>query len=615
MKVKGAKLETTTPSFDFKFDKARGFQNDFLEWLHERDEEVAVVNSPTGSGKTAAFSELCRHQRKVLLIYPTNALLKQQKKIIENEFDSSAKILSGDILNETGYDRVQELLGHVKGITSENIILTNPDILQAIIQNTYMDLAQEAMEFFNHFDGVVYDEFHFYDEFEASGLLLQIKIVTDRVPNSKIVLSSATPNKTLMNTVDSVLNVDVANIESKYVDEGGRFRYETDVQRKSENIWESREEVCEIIKDEAQNLKKGEEPKVAIVFNSAYHSNRFYEYLSENFPELYELTEKDNGYDTRQEEEVKPDIHPILITTKKGEVGLDYDIQKLVMEKPYTAESFIQRFGRAGRKSKAEVYIYNMDRLHWWTDEIEFPKFVEHIYGSLPTKQTNHDRLVDLAGLRSAHAIHDREEAYSEIKDDFGNIQNHKKWRKLLVTIDDVLDGNDGAFFEGYSVDIKNLFEFLNECTEVLHSLRGRNIDYKIEYPRGDTTAITSYDLLSAFKHYRIEDVNEDRIKLLPKDPTDDTQIKVTFPGYEKQYRNWSGSLNKLEEKLQEWLKRKISKASIDEETEVSESLLHNFLSIIEITRSVLPRKIAYGQYEFQVKRSNGCPKVVINNG
>lgn len=616
MKVNGAKLRTTKPAFDFKFDKTRGFQNDFLRWLHEGDEQVVVVNSPTGSGKTAAFSELCRKKRKTLLIYPTNALLKQQKKVIEDEFESSAKILSGDKLSEKGYDRVQEMLGHVKGIAGENVILTNPDILQAIIQNSYVDPSQEAIEFFNHFDGVVYDEFHFYDEFEASGLLIQIKIITERVPDSKIVLSSATPNKTLINTVKNVLDIDIKEVESAYVDdEGDRFRFDTVVQRKRERIWEAREEVSKMIEEDAQDLEKGSEPNIAIVFNSAYHSNRFYEFLSEELPELYELTEKDNGYDTQQEEEVRPDVNPILITTKKGEVGLDYDIQKLVMEKPYTAESFIQRFGRAGRKSEAEVYIYNMNKLHWWTDEIEFPKFVEKVYESLPTKQTKSERLIDLAGLRAAHAIHDREEAYSEIRYDFGDVPNYEKWRSLLTAIDDVIDGKDGAFFEGYSKDIKNLFKFLNECTKVLHSLRGRNINYKIEYPRGDTTAITSYGLLSAFNHYRIEEVYEDRIKLIPKDPADDTQIKVTFPGYEKQYRNWSGSIRQLEEKLQDWLKRKISKANIDKETEATESLLGNFLSLTGITRSVLPKKIAYGNYEFQIKSSNVSQEVVIENG
>ncbi len=617
MIVNGAELATTKPSFDFKFEKARSFQDDFLKWLHEGSEEVSVVNSPTGSGKTAAFSELCRRQRKVLLIYPTNALLRQQKKVIENDFNLSAELLNSETLKETGYDRVQEMLGYVKGVGSSNIFLTNPDILQAIIQNTYVDPAQEAIEFFNHFDGVVYDEFHFYDEFEASGLLLQIKIISERVPDSRIVLSSATPNKTLMNTVDSVLDVDVAKIDSTYVenDNSDRFRYDTEVQRKPESIWESRKEVCEIMEKKAQGLEKGDEPKVALVFNSAYHSNSFYEFLSKEFPDLYELTEKDNGYDTRQDKEVKPDIHPILITTKKGEVGLDYDIQTLLMEKPYTAESFIQRFGRAGRKSEAKVYIYNMNKLHWWTEEIEFPKFVENIYKSLSTKQTKSDRLVDLAGLRSAYAIHNREEKYSEIKDDFGDVPNHDKWRNFLIAMEDVLNGNDGAFFEGYSREVKNIFEFLNECTKVLQSLRGRNISYAIEYPRGDTSAITSYDLLSAFNHYRIEKVYEDRIKLKPKNPTDTTQIKVTFHGYEEQYQNWGGSLSQLEEKLQKWLRSKISKANIDEETEVTEYLLNNFLSLVGITRSVIPKKIAYGNFEFEVKHSNGPPKVVIKDG
>ncbi len=611
MIVKSASLETTDPSYDFSFQKARAFQNEVLTWLHEGDEQVAVVNAPTGSGKTAAFSELCKVQNKTLLIYPTNSLLTQQKRILENEFGLNVSVLSGETLTEHGYNRTEELLQYATNPQLGDVILTNPDILQANLQDVYVDTAGIATEFFNYFDGIVYDEFHFYDEFEASGLLLQIKVVTDRVPEAKIILSSATPNETLVGSVEEILDVDVARIKSEYVEDGDFFRFDTDVLRRNESLWDSREEIVKILEEESTKLATGQEPRVALVFNSAYYSNRFYSYLSQEKPDLYELTEKDNGYDTHQEEEIEPDKHPILITTKKGEVGLDYDIRTLMMEKPNTAESFLQRFGRAGRKNEATAYLFNLGKLNWWRDKIEYPDFVERIYDSLRTKQSKIDRLTDLTGLRAAHALFSREHQYSEIEEDFADVPNYGKWMKFLINLEEVIEEDSNTLVGGYTNELERLFEFLYECSNVLKGLRGRSLDFQIEYPRGDTSATTSYSLLSAFHHYRIEEVFEDRVKLKPKDPDDRTQIRLTFPGYEKQYRNWEGALPEIERKMMEWIDVKISRADIEKETDLSEGFIKRFLSLVKITRSALPVEIAYGKYRFEVKQTSLVPEVI----
>ena len=614
MIVKSASLEATEPSYDFSFQKARAFQDDVLTWLHEGNEQVAVVNAPTGSGKTAAFSELCKVQNKTLLIYPTNSLLTQQETILEKEFGLNAGVLSGDTLTEHGYNRTEELLQYATSPHLGDVILTNPDILQANLQDVYVDTAGVATEFFNYFDGIVYDEFHFYDEFEASGLLLQIKVITDRVPESKIILSSATPNKTLVETVEEILDVDVARIKSEYAEGGDFFRFDTEVMRRDESLWDSREEIVKILEEKSTELATGQEPRVALVFNSAYYSNRFYSYLSQEKPDLYELTEKDNGYDTHQEEEIEPDKHPILITTKKGEVGLDYDIRTLMMEKPNTAESFLQRFGRAGRKNEATAYLFNLGKLNWWRDQIEYPDFVERIYDSLRTKQSKLDRLTDLAGLRAAHAVFSREQGYSEIEEDFADVPNYGKWMKFLINLKEVIKDDSDTLIGGYPNELERLFEFLYECSNVLKGLRGRDLDFQIEYPRGDTSATTSYSLLSAFHHYRVEEVFKDRVKLKPKSPDDRTQIRLTFPGYEKQYRSWEGALPEIERKMMEWMDVKISRADIEKETGLTEGFIKRFLSLVKITRSVLPVEIAYGKFRFEVKQTSLVPEVIPKN-
>jgi len=618
MIVEGAKLKKTEPSHPFEFEEAREFQNEVLKWIHEGGEQVAVVNSPTGSGKTAAFSEVCNKKNQTLLIYPTNALLKQQKEVLEDDFDINSEILSGDRLEKHGTERVKEMKGFAEFHTADTI-LTNPDILQANIQNTYFDLAGEGMEFFNKFDGIVYDEFHFYDDFEASGLLLQIKLITERVPDSKIVLSSATPNKTLAKTAGDVLDTDIRWIESEYAEEGDVFRYDTEVFRNSDSLWDSREEVVQTLEEEVEKQDVNDEPRIALIFNSAYRSNRFYKYLHEENSELADLTEKNNGYDTKQEEEPSPEDHLILVTTKKGEVGLDYDIRLLLMDKPYTAEAFMQRFGRAGRKNEATVHLYQMGNVNWWNDSISYEEFVEQIYSTIDTSQSGEEALKDLMGLRAAHAIHDRERRggkkdkygwYSEMYEDFSNVPMYGKWRTLFEEVDEALyEESEGLAWENETPEgAKRMLQFVDECLEVLHSLRGRSVNYDIEYPRGDKTATTTYDLLSVLRSYDIVDADDEKVIVKPKDPDSKTQIRVSFPGYERQSRPWDGTLDSIEHDMREWiLDVKLSRLNDDD---IPKPLIRNFIQRVGITRSALPHSIAYGNYRFKIER-NGIPEVI----
>jgi len=112
----------------------------------------------------------------------------------------------------------------------------------------------------------------------------------------------------------------------------------------------------------------------------------------------------------------------ILNTTSKGEVGLDYDVTTLYMEKPFTASAFLQRFGRAGRQSEATVDIYGLGQGPWGED-VDFPTFVEQVYEGLDSTQVNQKRLADLVGFRAAYAIAEREEGSKwfnqELREDF----------------------------------------------------------------------------------------------------------------------------------------------------------------------------------------------------
>lgn len=197
MRIAGASLATEAPKYGLSkrgFEHARAFQNKVVEWVHDGKEPVAVLRAPTGAGKTATFHDLIETRNVPLLVYPTNALLRQQRNRFAEENDIDVAVLNSETLSGYGRDRVEGLIEYFDEYEADHdAVVTNPDILQAAVQDMYG--GGRAMRIFDHIDAVVYDEFHFYDSLAASGLLLQIKILSERHPDQKILLASATPDE------------------------------------------------------------------------------------------------------------------------------------------------------------------------------------------------------------------------------------------------------------------------------------------------------------------------------------------------------------------------------------------------------------------------------------
>lgn len=606
MKVNGASLELVDAGREsFPFDKARNFQQEFFDWM-ENDTQFCVMQAPTGAGKTAAFTELCREKGKTLLVYPTNALVEQQKERLEDE-GLDVDILNSNSLEGTSEDRLDSLLSFVKNYSSD-IIATNPDILQAIIQNQYTDVPGKAMEFFDRIEAVVYDEFHFYSDFESSGLLMQSQIISGKNGNAEIVFCSATPNNKYIEALSESLGEKADTIEAEYTDSDPRFREEVQVERHGETITTEMEKAKEIIEEKLKELEETEEHRIAVIFNSAYRSNQFYKYLCQEG--LEEDVEKDNGYDTQSDVDIDRSA-PVLVTTSKSEVGLDFDIELMLMEKPKTASSFIQRFGRAGRKSPAEVHIFKLGKVTWWRDEIRFPEFEEKIYSELDLKSSYVDRIEQFMGMRAAKASYDREKdvekrnmstVYSEMYQDLGELPNYGKWKSFLHNLE--LEDSGGPFSgKTYSKQTTKIVNFTEDCAEVLTSLRGRSINEKIVYPRGKEKSATTYSLLSVLQNYRIKEAKE-AIEVKEKEDEDNTNIRVKMPGFEKEYRRYDGSRSQIEEKLQKWIRKRIELSSLEEETDLDKNQIKYLLKTLKITRSAIPAEISYGEYRFKLEEN-----------
>jgi CRISPR-associated endonuclease/helicase Cas3 len=613
--IRGASLAVEPPAEGFAdrgFDHARAFQNRVAEWAHDGGEPVAVLRAPTGAGKTATFHELIDASALTLLVYPTNALLAQQKRRLEDE-GVPARELSGETLEGHGHRRTEHLLDFVNTYGSDHrVVVTNPDILQAAVQNMYA--GPQAMEFFDRFDAIVYDEFHFYDALAGSGLLLQTRIIADRQPDPRILFASATPNRTVASYLKSNFDFEVRDISATYDPDGDPFRRPVTLHRReADTILEDREAVADRLREAIEGVPRGE-VAAAVVFNSVKDSNDFHSYLAEEHPALFERTAKDNGFDTADPEaDLAEETFSILNTTSKGEVGLDYDIRTLIMEKPggsTPAADFLQRFGRAGRRSEATVDVYGLGEVPGWDEQMGFEAFVESIYEAIGSEAADPDdaaldTLADLVACRAAYALYDRESGSRrrlnpELREDFATVDGYGKWRHLIEEVDGALDrvGSLGAPIQENDREAK-LLELTRHCLEGLRSLRGRSLSADVRYPRGDRTALTNYTLLSTLRYYDIGGVEDEVLEL--EDVRDGRPMQTTarLPGYDSRPRDFSRA--DVERQLQRWVHNEIDRGEFDDKTDLAPEMLHLFFRRIRITQCAVPTNVRCGRYEFDV--------------
>lgn len=633
MRIDGASLAIEEPEpclAEQGFDHARAFQNRVVEWITDGTEPVAVVRAPTGAGKTATFRELIDTRSVPLLVYPTNALLRQQRTRFDEQ-NIDVAVLNSETLRGYGLDRSEALISYFDQYEADHdAIVTNPDILQAALQNMYS--GGRAMEIFDLIDAVVYDEFHFYGSLAASGLLLQLKILAERHPNQKILLASATPNEDFVDFVRERLGLAVRDIEASYADDGDCFRQPVEMLRHEERrISERQEEIAESLEEEIATGEDIEEPHVVLIFNSVKASNDFHQFLAEEFPTVYEHTAKDNGFDTNDEGVNLDDgDFYILNTTSKGEVGLDYDIHTLHMENPGRAGPFLQRFGRAGRDSEATVHVYGLGQGPWGED-VDFSTFETQIYEGIGAYETATGRqmslseLADLVGFRAAYAIASREsgpgwfdEAYR--KDFETNVEHYDRWRGFIRNVrselDEVVSGFDPGKYSPKS-DEASLLEFTERAFEAFRGLRGRSVSASVRYPRGDQLALTTYGLTTTLRYYDIEEVEyDDSEPILTLTPSPKDSISVVtarLPAYDTEPRQYDQPTTEIEKQLQQKMHREVDRVEDNEEFQVSTELLHRFFEIIRLTDAVIPETITTATHDIEIDDSgNGPPTLEV---
>ena len=670
--IGGAGLPSEDHTHEFPYAPARRFQRVTLDWIYDNGDgpPVSAIAAPTGGGKTAVIAALADWAESgTVCTYPTNALVEAQATALReiDGYNLEVETVSGRTLSGTGVERSQELLGIAQDC--DGVLVTNPDVLQAIIQRSYFSPGGRILNFFEQFDAAVFDEFHYYDPLAASGLLLQIRTLAQRgqfldregrTRSPRVLLTSATPDEEFVTGLTEDFGINAQIIRSHLIsldladpapnrapepdsefiynlgdspgrsidqrsdfqaetitpdmlcgavpDDVSRFRSPMIVNRWPDWIGDSFEQIATRLNEARSDWSSGQEPVAAVVFNSAARSNDFSQYLYESWPDLASVTRKDNGYDTKADSVRTPDgEYAVLNTTSKGEVGLDFDLKRLVVSKPYTATALIQRIGRAARQSPATVDIYGLDDPTWPSVQ-SYAGFLARILDELPTPATSRERLRELAGLRAGRAIQRQFESTTfdpDIEADFESIPGQEKWLPFLRELSSATEALGGGLgTPTVDTSARQAISAALDAVRGLDTLRGRSVTHRISYPVGGDRAMTEYDLLRALRHYPIKNVDSEGVIQLASEPPagvfSATYPETPFGGLDLRQADQT-----IENKLTDTY-RNATRAGDFRQVELNDDILEYFFAVLPLQQSLLPLHVDSGQYRLTIDQDHG---------
>jgi CRISPR-associated helicase Cas3 len=368
------------------FPHQKEFFHSLNRTLDEKESRFLFLKSMTGSGKTIAnIMPAINKGLNILITYPTNQLIEDQKKSIEEdakkkEFDFEDEV-EVEFLNARKLQRerhrrdtnipdlIEEKINSAKQDDSTAyIFLTSPDTLYNILAGKYwmaedftnpMDRAHEAV--IGALDYFVFDEFHMYNiSSETSILNMSLLLHHNTALSKPIVFSSATSDEDFKEKLITISKNDIVEIDDSQsrVENGEKtIAGEIDLEIILGKKWKGPSKFLEEREKDILDIKKGEASDITAIFESVKNTTNLINQitrdfgLSESEDEIAYKTGIDSSEGDLQEGDLK-------LGTQTISVGIDFDTSDLFFES-YRARDFLQKLGRVGRngeKSKATCY-------------------------------------------------------------------------------------------------------------------------------------------------------------------------------------------------------------------------------------------------------------------
>lgn len=369
-------------------DYLRDFKDlkDFKAFEHQIDSERLIRSdgslflfnhSPTGSGKTISWLKPVLDDRmKVIAVYPTNALVIDQKKQVDraierfgyNPRDFHVQAITSDLLieekelypDEIGLKKGQ-LLNRIirKGRGRGLILLTNPDILTLALKDAYYE--HNIREAIRGVDMIIVDEFHLASIKQSDMLLFMMhEMSTDKRSHlKKYVFLSATPNRQIVERAKKVkLNVVVLDDKSTPLSssEGRPVLPQLTLLLRSGAIYRT----YELIKEDLdyfvdlcmRQLSNGNRAKTVFILDGIYEVDEIFNVLKEALEDQKFNVERVDGLHPATEEKLKN--FDVLVSNSSVEVGIDFNVDRLVFS-GYSKSKLLQRIGRLRNKPENEI--------------------------------------------------------------------------------------------------------------------------------------------------------------------------------------------------------------------------------------------------------------------
>jgi CRISPR-associated helicase Cas3 len=308
-----------------------------------------LMKAGTGSGKTlSAVLPIIMNNLNAIFVYPTNALIYDQKRAITDICNYVKRNYSIKIINSAELDKIQEKyrIGRHDAVINalqpdfikdENrIVLTNPDIIFWLLRGAYRR-GESVLRMRTNFDCFVFDEIHAYKGKEYANILFEIKFIAQFF-NQSVYMLSATVKPGFEDVLSK--NVDLDFIQ---IPESGRVygkSYDIEVFLHPREKKSLADQIVKIIR----NGREFE--KTVIIVNSVLDA----EITARQLENEFSVTEWHGLCSQRSLD------GEIVVGTNAIELGIDFDCDRLIFETT-SYESFIQRFGRAGRHSEGSVAI------------------------------------------------------------------------------------------------------------------------------------------------------------------------------------------------------------------------------------------------------------------
>ena len=388
-----------------------------------RDPDIDVVfnTAMTGDGKSlAAYLPALTENKSILAMYPTNELIKDQERQVQNYCQWFAQHIACDKMFSERLSELRMELTDLRGqkaaiehLALKNpILLTNPDIFNLIANFHYLNPEYEnpdqlIQHIIDYYDLFVFDEFHIYDVSQVISVLTTMLYFIEqgrgKLDQKKFIFLSATPNPLLLNCLEKA-NLRYKIIEGCYQsEERGSVSWSRICAPFDLHFHATGRRTEEWIENHYQQIADwfAENPnsRGAIIVNSVAAAKRICAFLKEreeagDFP----LSIGENtGLSNQEERRFALHESTLLVGTSTVDVGVDFKINFLVFE-AMDSGTWIQRLGRLGRHSEYEKPDGTIMKFEHFAAHSLLPKYayerVEQIIPSNP--EIDKETLIDL---------------------------------------------------------------------------------------------------------------------------------------------------------------------------------------------------------------------------